>query len=172
MQTCLTYFRIFGVKIFSSLNFRCSRPFVYLLPIKCYLTLYVPCIVTNYTNKPTRCTFCMYLFYNLYTTPHVSNDHFVLHQEFMVYSMCSSVQTLHTCLDMFVQSCGQSKSLTPDDERNGLQKHVELYKKLQNKYIQKVHLVGLFVQLVTMHGTYNVKKSGKLTFRVQNPKSV
>ena len=25
-------------------------------------TLYVPCIVTNYINKPTRCTFCMYLF--------------------------------------------------------------------------------------------------------------
>ena len=62
------------------------------------LTLYVPCIVTNYINKPTRCTFCMYLFYNLSTTLHVSNDYFVHHQEFMIYSICSCVQTMQTCL--------------------------------------------------------------------------
>ena len=31
----------------------------------------------------------------------------------------------------------------------------------QNKYMQKVHLVDLFTQLVTMHGTYNVKKLRK-----------
>ena len=39
-----------------------------------FLALYVPRIVTNYINKPTRCTFCMYLFYNFCTTLHVSND--------------------------------------------------------------------------------------------------
>ena len=64
------------------------------------LTLYVPCIVTNYINKPTRCTFCMYLFYNVfYTTLHVPNNHSFHHQEFMIYCICSSVQTMQTCLD-------------------------------------------------------------------------
>ena len=29
--------------------------------------------------------FCMYLFYNFCTVLHVSNDHFVHHQEFMIY---------------------------------------------------------------------------------------
>ena len=48
-----------------------------------FLTLYVPCIVTNSINKPTRCTLCMYLFYNLFATLHVSNDCFVHHQEFI-----------------------------------------------------------------------------------------
>ena len=48
-----------------------------------FLTLYVPCIVTNSVNKPTRYTFCMYLFYNLFATLHVSNVHFVHHQEFI-----------------------------------------------------------------------------------------
>ena len=51
------------------------------------LTLYVPCIVTNYIYKPTRCTFRICLFYNFCTTLHVSNDHFVHHQEFMIYSI-------------------------------------------------------------------------------------
>ena len=32
------------------------------------LTLYVLWIVTNYINKPTRCTFCVCLFYNFCTT--------------------------------------------------------------------------------------------------------
>ena len=52
----------------------------------------------NYINKPTRCTFCMYLFYNFCTTLHVSNDHFVHHQNFMIYCICSSVKTVQTCL--------------------------------------------------------------------------
>ena len=38
------------------------------------LTLYVPRIVTHCINKPTECTFCMYLFHNFCTTLHVSND--------------------------------------------------------------------------------------------------
>ena len=49
-----------------------------------HLTFYVPRIVTNYINKPTRCTFCMYLFYNLCTTLHVSNGNFFHHQEFII----------------------------------------------------------------------------------------
>ena len=40
----------------------------------------------------------MYLFYNFCTTLHVSNDHFVHHQEFMIYCICSSVQTMQTWL--------------------------------------------------------------------------
>ena len=40
----------------------------------------------------------MYLFYNFCTTPHVSNDHFVHHQEFTICCVCSSVQTMKTCL--------------------------------------------------------------------------
>ena len=48
------------------------------------LTLYVPSIITNYVNKPTSCTFCMYLFCNFWRTLRVSNDHSVHHQEFMI----------------------------------------------------------------------------------------
>ena len=48
------------------------------------LTLKVTCILNNYIKKTTRCTFCMYLFYNFCTTLRVSNDHFVHHQEFMI----------------------------------------------------------------------------------------
>ena len=47
------------------------------------LTLYVPFIVTNSTNKKKKMHFCMYLFYNLFATLHVSNDYFVHHQEFI-----------------------------------------------------------------------------------------
>ena len=66
-----------------------------------HLTLYVPCIVTNYINKPTRCTFCMYLFYNFCTTLHVSKDHFVHHQEFMIYcilQLCTKHANVSKCL--------------------------------------------------------------------------
>ena len=34
---------------------------------------------------------------------------------------------------------------TPDDERNGRSKHVDLDNKLYNKYIRKVNLVDLFI---------------------------
>ena len=44
---------------------------------KLILTLYVLCIVTNSIYKPTSCTFCMYLFYNLFATLHASNDYFL-----------------------------------------------------------------------------------------------
>jgi hypothetical protein len=59
----------------------------------------------------------MYLFYNLCTIVHVSNDHFVHHQEFMIY-----------CI---LQLCTNHAG---------------------------AHLVGLFVKLCKMHGTYNVKR--------------
>ena len=70
--------------------------------LKLLLTMHVPCIVTNYVNKPTRWTFCTYLFYNLCKNLHVSNDHFVQHQEFVIYCICSSVQTIQTCLTAVV----------------------------------------------------------------------
>ena len=38
----------------------------------------------------------MYLFYNFCTNLRVSNDHFVHHQEFMIYCVCSSVQTVQS----------------------------------------------------------------------------
>ena len=40
----------------------------------------------------------MYLFYNFSTFLHVSKDHFVHHQEFMIYCICSCVQTVQTSL--------------------------------------------------------------------------
>ena len=40
----------------------------------------------------------MYLFYNLCTTLHVSKDHFVHHQEFIIYRICISGQNMLTCL--------------------------------------------------------------------------
>ena len=64
------------------------------------LTLYVLCIVTNYMNKPTRCTFCTYLFYNFYATLRVSKDHFVHHQEFMIYcilQLCTNHANVSNC---------------------------------------------------------------------------
>ena len=64
------------------------------------LTLYVPRVVTNYINKQTRCTFCMYLFYNFCTTLHVSSDHFVHHQAFMIYcilQLCTNRANVSNC---------------------------------------------------------------------------
>ena len=46
--------------------------------------------VCNYINKPTRYIFCIYLLYNLCTTLHVSNDHFVHHHEFIIYCNCTN----------------------------------------------------------------------------------
>ena len=64
------------------------------------LTLYVPRIVTVYINKPTRCTFCIYLFYNLYTTLHVSNDHFIHHQKLinlLYLQLCTNRANVPNC---------------------------------------------------------------------------
>ena len=46
-------------------------------------TVIIQLIKCNSIKGPTRCTFCMYLFYNFCTTLHVSNDHFVHRQEFV-----------------------------------------------------------------------------------------
>ena len=70
----------------------------------------------------------MYLFYNFCTTLRDSKDHFVHHQEFMIYSICSSVQTMQTCLTAW--SYGWNRT---------------------------VHLVGLFIKLLTINDSYNVK---------------
>ena len=53
----------------------------------------------------------MYLFYNLFTTLHVSKDHFVHHQEFMIYCICSSVQTMQTCLTTRSYGCNRCKAI-------------------------------------------------------------
>ena len=123
------------------------------------LTLYVPCIVTNYINKPIRCTLCMYLFYNFCTGLHVSNDYFVHHQEFVIYCICNSVQTMQTCHHMLVptvrpSSWARLRGLyraadtvnlrTPDGERNTRSKHVELQKYCRiNTYKKYILLVCL-----------------------------
>ena len=92
-----------------------------------------------------------------FTALQVSKDYFVHHQDFMIYCIRSSVQTMQTArwftvsaalykpckllgltvdsspktaqlgtFARFVQSCGYSKSWTPDDEWNSLSKFVEL----------------------------------------------
>ena len=64
------------------------------------LKLYVPCIVSNSINKPTRCTFCMYLFYNLFATLHVSNVYFIHHQEFinlLYLQLCTNHANVPKC---------------------------------------------------------------------------
>ena len=51
-------------------------------------------------NKPTRCTFCMYLFYNLFVTLHVSNDYFVHLQEFinlLYLQLCTNHANVPNC---------------------------------------------------------------------------
>ena len=61
---------------------------------------YVPCIVTNSINKPTSCTFCMYLFYNLFVTLRASNDHFVHYQEFinlLYLQLCTNRANVSNC---------------------------------------------------------------------------
>ena len=64
------------------------------------LTLLVPCFVTNNINKPTRCTFCMYLFYNPFATLHVSKDYFFHHQKFInsIYlRLCTHYANMPSC---------------------------------------------------------------------------
>ena len=73
-----------------------------------YSTLYVPCIVTNSTNKPTRCTFCMYLFYNLLVTLHVSKDYFVHHQVFinlLYLQLCTNHANVPNCSVLRLELC-------------------------------------------------------------------
>ena len=65
------------------------------------LTLYVPRIVTSSINKPTRCTFCMYLFYSLFEKLRVSNDHFDHHNEFinlLYLQRCTNDANVSNCL--------------------------------------------------------------------------
>ena len=91
-------------------NSKMKSKFVGILPAPRAVSLCLlkrKCIIThrvnNYINKPTRSTFCMYLFYNFCTTLHVSNDHFVHHQEFMIYcilQLCTNRANVST--DTFI----------------------------------------------------------------------
>ena len=67
-------------------------------------------------------------------------------QQFVSNILCAHSH-LQTCLDtfaLFVQSCRYSTSWTPDDERNGRSKHVELYKNCRiNTYRKCILLVCL-----------------------------
>ena len=64
----------------------------------------------NQFYKQTRCTFCMYLFYNLCTTLHVSNDYLFHHQEFinlLYLQLCTNhAETLKQLLLIYI---GKSK---------------------------------------------------------------
>ena len=68
-------------------------------------------------------------------------------QQFVSNILCAHSH-LQTCLDtfaLFVQSCRYSTSWTPDDERNGRSKHVELYKNCRiNTYRKCILLVCLY----------------------------
>ena len=57
-------------------------------------------LLSSSINKPTRCTFCMYLFYNFCTILHVSNDHFVHRQEFinlLYLQLCTNRANVSNC---------------------------------------------------------------------------
>ena len=137
-------------------------------------------MTANYINKPTRCTFCMYLFYNFCTILHVSNDHFVHHQEFMIYCICSCVQTMQTCLDTFawfVHSYRYSKSWTAYGERNGRSKHVELYKNCRINTYRKCILLVCLSNSYAMYNKFEVGiqsdkawNSGSLALKYLHPK--
>ena len=83
------------------------------------LTLHVPRIVTSSTNKPTRCTFCMYfstIFLKLYMFRFQPQDRAVRH-------VCTVCTELQKTVNLW----------TPEDERNSLSKLVEL-----QKYCRKI----------------------------------
>ena len=50
-----------------------------------------------YKQTSKRHFLCVFIL-QFFTTLHVSNDHFFHYQEFMIYSICSSVQTMQTCV--------------------------------------------------------------------------
>ena len=60
---------------------------------------------------------------------------------------------------LFIQSCRYSKSWTPDDERNGRSKHVELHKNCRiNTYRKCILLVCLYNWLrCTVHKMSNAR---------------
>ena len=94
---------IYGLENFASRSQLGTNPLIlsYL-----FLKLYVPCIVTYYINKPTSCTFRMYLFYNF-----LSNStcyHFVHHQEFrglLYLQLCTNRANVSNCLVLKPRNC-------------------------------------------------------------------
>ena len=118
-------------------------------PIKCDI---VCTVHRNQFYKQTNKMHFLYVFILQFsTTLHVSNYHFVHHQEFMIYcilQLCTNRANLPNCC----LTVGSNRKTAvrhvcaPDGERNGHSKHVELYKNCRiNTFIQKVHLVGLFI---------------------------
>ena len=94
----------------------------------------------------------MYLFYSLFATLHTSNDYLVHHQDFinLLYLLLRLEPSSNRKAEQlgrfawFVQSCRYSKLWTPDDERNGRSKHVELQKDCRiNTYKMCILLVCL-----------------------------
>ena len=80
-----------------------------------------------YTSKPTRCTFCVYLFCNFWCKSTFFERPFL------------SSSGVHDSAAVY------SKSRTPDDERNGRSKHVELYKNCRiNTHRKCILLVFLY----------------------------
>ena len=64
-----------------------------------HLKLCVPCIITNYVNGPTRCTFShLFILQFFMSTLHVSNDRVVHHQELIVvYCITQLCTILRVC---------------------------------------------------------------------------
>ena len=110
----------------------------------------------NQLRKQTNKMHFMYLFYNFCTNLHVSKDHFVHHQEFMIY--CILQLCTNHALHGLYRAAEYSKSWTPDDERNGRSKHVDLYKNCRiNTYRKCILLVSLHNWLrCTVHTMSNV----------------
>ena len=108
--------------------------------------------------KPTRCT--NFSIYSWNETPHVSDSSSVHHQEFF---------TVHTAMVYVIQVCKLSANRydiyhccvyiekTPDDEQKNCPKHVEFH--FNNKFEKLVDLVGIIIEIITMHGRMNVKLS-------------
>ena len=70
----------------------------------------------QFYKQPARCTFCMYLFYNLFATLHVSNDCFVHHQQFinlLYLQLCTNRANVPNCtvlrLELTVRPWGSIK---------------------------------------------------------------
>ena len=114
-----------------------------------YFVLYVPCIVTNYIIQSTRCNICIIYSTIFCKTLHVSNDHFIHHQEFMIYcilQLCTNHANVSRHVYMLCTQPQNTVNLwTPDDERNGRSKQVELYKNCRiNTYRKCIVLVCLY----------------------------
>ena len=139
------------------------------------LTLYAPRIVTNSINKPTRLTFCMYLFYNLFTTLHVSDDYFFQHQEFinlLYLQLCTNSAETLTCapLNRHLLSFLYNHSLYTGNYRGRLKIAVVilLYKKEDNTSMTNYNSISL----LTVFGQVFEKTTGSSLSHHQCTKNI